>query len=90
MASIKWQRTYVKFCVKLGKQLKATHKTLCEAYGKEALSKMMSCEWHKKTSKAEEFQEMTMTMADQHTFNFKKQVFDCPSEKSTITVWEAA
>jgi hypothetical protein len=47
MTSIKMQRICVKFCVKLGKQLKATHKTLCEAYGNEALSKMMFCEWHK-------------------------------------------
>jgi hypothetical protein len=47
MTSIKMQGTCVKFCVKLGKQLKATHKTLCEAYGNEVLGKMMSCEWHK-------------------------------------------
>jgi hypothetical protein len=46
------------------------------------------------TSKAEELQQMTMTMADQQTFNFKKRVFDCTSEKhpckSIITAREAA
>jgi hypothetical protein len=47
MASIQEQRTCVKFCVELCKTAVQTHRILCEAYGSEALSKMMTYKWHK-------------------------------------------
>jgi hypothetical protein len=47
MASMQEQRTFVKFCVELCKTAMQTHTILCEAYGNEALSKMVTYKWHK-------------------------------------------
>jgi hypothetical protein len=46
MASLKKQRTCVKFVIKLGKIAVETHRLFCETYSNEALSKTITYKWH--------------------------------------------
>jgi hypothetical protein len=43
MLRVKEERTCAKLYVKLGKAAAETHRMLCEAYGNEALNKMITC-----------------------------------------------
>jgi hypothetical protein len=45
MESVKEQRICVRFCFKVGKTAAKTHIMLHEAYGDDALSRMMTYEW---------------------------------------------
>jgi hypothetical protein len=38
----------VKFCFKLGKTAVETHRTLCQSYGDEVLSKTITYKWYKR------------------------------------------
>ena len=48
MADVKEQWICIKFCFKLGKMASETHRMLKEAFGDNALGRMLSYEWSKR------------------------------------------